>query len=762
MGISEELKALVYEAVKCFGEALREKEGEAIYQLIEETRLSFKETRHQNFEFVREKLNLSYQNLKGRNKVELYALGKSFALMLELINSCEAAYRAHLLKTRLGSIEATDQKLIFVFTSHPTEARSKNFLSIMGKVNSLLECALIEGFDAIRLELAYYLRIALAGEIAKHKSPTVKDEAMQIYHLVLNPDVLGEQVKLHQNGVEVGFRTWSGGDKDGHPGVGPKEMKESLQLSRIALVDYLVTQMKVVAQDMVMTENPLYHREIEKLNKDLLALRKLAPGDGAKVVRFRKNCLSFKRKLKSAGLMGKEVLNIESLMWLYPALVMPLELREDSELIHQSLKKPKNNICQMLLWIKKLSKGHDPKWYARGLIVSMCQAPEDLKAGLDLVTKYLGKNQIPTVPLFENAQGLERSIEILTYVFKGGALIRAHQQKWHGKFEVMLGYSDSSKENGVLSGRLMLESAIHQLDTFLNGQGLQPVFFHGSGGSISRGGGSTKEQIAWWPKSSLSIFKMTVQGESIQRHFSHPLIVRSQVKKIVDEFKHFTPREGRPSKAVHAMAENVQVAYRKLTSEPAFHHLVSHTTPYSFLNHLKLGSRPSNRNKSGEFSLRAIPWILCWTQTRLLLPMWWGVGEAWKKTTPEDRLMIIRDFKSSALLASFVKHLGFTFEKMEFGVWLFLLERSGLSAEEKNYWRERFVEEMTLAQEFFFAVTGEREFTWFRRWLKESIVFRSSMIHPLNVLQKIALEKQDADLLRLTVTGISSGMLTTG
>ena len=113
-------------------------------------------------------------------------------------------------------------------------------------------------------------------------------------------------------------------------------------------------------------------------------------------------------------------------------------------------------------------------------------------------------------------------------------------------------------------------------------------------------------------------------------------------------------------------------------------------------------------------------------------------------------------------MQSYMKNLGFTLVKVEMGVWNFHLDHSKLSDEDKARWRKEITKEFELSVKFFHEISGEKNFTWFRPWLSESIYFRSSMIHPLNVIQKLALERKDNILLRETVTGIACGMLTTG
>jgi phosphoenolpyruvate carboxylase len=138
------------------------------------------------------------------------------------------------------------------------------------------------------------------------------------------------------------------------------------------------------------------------------------------------------------------------------------------------------------------------------------------------------------------------------------------------------------------------------------------------------------------------------------------------------------------------------------------------------------------------------------------------VGSSWLELTPEQQNEIIIDYKNSAILQTYIKNLGFTLAKIEFGVWKFHVEHTNLPPSEKKYWNNKIKKELKATMIFFKAVAENQDWLWFRPWLAQSIYFRSSMIHPLNVFQKIAFERNDHVLLRETVTGISCGMLTTG
>lgn len=750
-------------SVKTLGEAIEVVHGKPLFTKVEELRRNMKKVRGGEASFVEDELHSVYKAYQKYKTPELRKIAKSFSLMLELINTCESAYRSHRLASSKLEFKKAPRAVIYVFTSHPTESRSRDFLRLMGRVEDLLLEGLETDLDSIRERLFYYLRLALRLDLANNEKPQVTDEMDQIFHFVLSPKILQEQSLLKGRGVSVHFRTWVGGDKDGHPGVNEVTMKKSWSKSRAQFLRTIDERLHAFEEELALiAEGKDLRQKIAALRKEFLGLGEVKAGDGKRLEKVKKSFGKLNREADKNLLSSPELLEIERILGLYPALVLPLEIREDSELILKALTDKSQPIYRMLLSLKEVASGTDPKWYVRGFVISMCQTTEDLLAAVTITRRALGELMIPAIPLFENEKGLLGARDILSGAFKKTPLIKEHRSRWDGIFEVMVGYSDSSKENGVLPARLLIEEALFDLEKFLQKNKLTPVFFHGSGGSTSRGGGTVLEQVAWLPKSALDIFKVTIQGEMVQRNFGNPRIMRSQVGKVIEGFEKSSPKRPDHPKSVRHLSESIQRSYRALVSDPAFHELTSKATPYDFLDLLKMGSRPTKRSIPGKFSLRAIPWILCWTQTRLLLPVWWGTGSAWKELSKSERKKFIAEYETSPLLQTYVKNLGFTLAKVELGVWNFHLDQSGLPKRELEFWKKAISTELELSEKFFREVSGQKDFTWFRPWLGESIHFRSSMIHPLNVIQKLALERKDEVLLRETVTGIACGMLTTG
>ncbi|MBC7370500.1 MAG: phosphoenolpyruvate carboxylase, partial [Bdellovibrionaceae bacterium] len=402
----------------------------------------------------------------------------------------------------------------------------------------------------------------------------------------------------------------------------------------------------------------------------------------------------------------------------------------------------------------------------REFIISMAESIDHIRAAARLVRQNFGKICLPIVPLFEQARAQDMGVEIVGQMLADPQLKSALKKYWNNSLEIMLGYSDSSKESGVLPSRMKVAETMYALDKFCKSRLVTPVFFQGSGGSVDRGGGSIEEQTSWWSAGALKNYKVTIQGEMVERSLANPEITWGQLAKITEHAGQWRKAERRrlpKSGAVDNFAGRVAKHYQEQVKSESFLTTVQKATPYSFLNLIKIGSRPSKRSKTVSVAgLRAIPWILCWTQTRILFPVWWGVGSAWQESTASERIALKRAYKNHPVFRTYVKALGFTLVKVELAIWKLYLDQSSLSAEEKqNSWQE-FSDEYQRTLKCARAIVGSKDLIGWRPWLAESIQLRSPMIHPLNLLQILAMKNQDVHLLRVTVAGISSGMMTTG
>lgn len=770
--LPEKLQHLVSWSVDILGKAIKLEYGPKAYNRIEKLRANMKELRKAHPDKLYTELLKEQKKIQKLQTSELEEIALSFTFMLELINSCENAYRASQLEKReFQEFEKKPYAVIMVLTAHPTEARSPEVLTLFTEIQKVLIHALKNGLKNSEADLYHLLLLALKLSIARRKKPSVFDEAQNIYSYILRPDILQSLIQFNQNDVNLSFRAWVGGDKDGHPGVDEKTMKGSLTISRNMLIDFIHEKLAEALRLTKITkgkEKQALMAQFKTTTSKLKRLRALSQGDGYAILDFKEAFLDLRKNYRQYLLTSSPRLEeIEALLWVFPAMVVPLELREDSEEVANALNsKSPMAISRMLQTLKEISQGFDAKWYVRGFILSMVESHEDILNGHKLLKDVFGTYEIPVVPLFENEKALTNAKSILNKLFEAKTTIpREHIARWGGRFEVMIGYSDSSKENGVFPSRLMIADALDVIEKTLKRYKLTPVFFHGSGGSIERGGGSIKEQTKWWPISALNTFKATTQGEMVARNFGNQYIFSSHVDKIVEQlnFAKLEKVKYVQSSSLESFSKRVRHYYSSTVKSSSFFEVIDSATPYSFLSHLKIGSRPSKRSTGGDSrKLRAIPWILCWTQTRVLFPTWWGTGSAWQDLTSAEKKDFKKQYKENPLISSFMNALGFTLAKVEFGVWKIYLENSRLDKEDKKKVYQQFIVEYESSLKFYKDVTGQSQLLWFKPWLQQSIDYRSSMIHPLNLIQIESLKRKEIALLQDTVTGISCGMLTTG
>lgn len=776
--LPKELTALVDWSVTELGRVIESELGRKSFQRIEKLRQFVKSRECQQVAGLQK----VKRDLEKLSRKEQWEIAHAFALMLELINSCEFAYRAKSLETTEGleETQAPYGRVIHVMTAHPTESRNPKIIFYFKRIQDLLISQLKKSSEDHRSELFLLLKLVWRLPMSKQRKPSVKDEAEYIYNLILQDEIIEVYLNKKSQGLPFYIRTWVGGDKDGHPGVDEKTMLSSLELSRSFIlkwlqrrIDSFIADLEPVAK-ISSVEGQRLRRLLQqtgRLDKIITALRKISAGDDQKVEELKRAVLEisqdYQKILKTDSAKLKRML---SFFQIFPGLVVPLELREDSSLVQDAVKNRQSRpaIVRMLCALNMISPRLNPRFYVRGFVLSQAESEKDILAGVTLVKRCLKGVRLPVVPLFESAHSLENANEIVENFFSLTGQKNMIKKQWAGHFEIMLGYSDSAKESGSLASKVLIQSAVAGLEKKISSHGLTPIFFHGSGGSVERGGGSIQDQTAWWPASALATAKVTVQGEMIYRSYSSPAVLRRQLERFESaraaRSDNKNPGE-RPTDLRHLkkMAMATRAYYQDLLKEPSFLEVIEQATPYTFLKNLKLGSRPSKRQGAVEIrNLRAIPWVLCWTQTRTLFPTWWGVGSYWASLSLQEKKVYQSIFRRSSLFASYIRLLGFTLAKMELNVFALYLQTSSLSADLKVETEKRFRKEFALCQKALHEISGESQLLWYRPWLQDSIHLRSPLIHPLSVLQLIALKNNDVPLLRETVTGVASGMLTTG
>jgi phosphoenolpyruvate carboxylase len=440
-------------------------------------------------------------------KNQLSKIARAVSLGLEWINCCETAHRSVRNRAHQKPLNPRDVKrTTFVLTAHPTESRSPEMIGIVDRLVQTLSNRLVSGALPEAEDLEPLFAVAWKVPFSKQSKPTVQDEATHIFSLLLREPILTLLTERDFASL-VHVRTWVGGDKDGHPGVTAVAMRSVLSLSRKGFLVEVTRLLDVLAEDLrALKSSAIFgvnlssvEKNFSKLKKNLAAITKLTDQDGARVRRFADSLKPLADDVRELlGTRHPSLDRLERLLNLFPALVVPLELREDSQELEMTLKSGKGEISNMLKALSRISKGYSPIHYARGFIVSMTRNEQDLLNAAALQRKVFASLPLPVVPLFENADALKNAAQIVSAVLKDSEFRRELATTWDKYFEVMLGYSDSAKESGALYSRRNIQKAMHEVEQTIRAEGFRPVFFHGSGGSVARGGGSLEEQTAWW------------------------------------------------------------------------------------------------------------------------------------------------------------------------------------------------------------------------------------------------------------------------
>ena len=268
----------------------------------------------------------------------------------------------------------------------------------------------------------------------------------------------------------------------------------------------------------------------------------------------------------------------------------------------------------------------------------MTRGPSDLLSVLLMARDAGVADRLDVVPLFETVADLHSATSTMETLFENPAYAR-HLRARGGAQTVMLGYSDSNKDAGYLTANWELHRAQRALAALSSRHDVQLTLFHGRGGTVGRGGGPTNRAVLAQPPESVGgRLRLTEQGESITNRYTNPPLARRHLEQLVHAVlvasakrPVATPsRGGAWERAMDELSPIAERSYRSLVHEtPALVRYLQAATPLEEIGRLNIGSRPTRRAVSaGLADLRAIPWVFAWTQSRVTLPGWYGLGAA--------------------------------------------------------------------------------------------------------------------------------------
>lgn len=296
--------------------------------------------------------------------------------------------------------------------------------------------------------------------------------------------------------------------------------------------------------------------------------------------------------------------------------------------------------ADMLLDCYNVVRQHITNYGEEGIgsfIISMTRSLSDLLLVYLLMREtHLLNTSIKVVPLLETIQDLHNGPKILDAFLKH-PITQSRTKKTGLKQEVMLGYSDSNKDGGTIASKWNLFKSEIALTEIGNQNNTEIYFFHGTGGTISRGGGKYHRFLESMPQKTVSgTFKITVQGESVAQLFGNPMTANYNLNALTSGVaRHLVENQSKkssnkyPFEAMEYLAQKSFEHYRNLIETPGFINFYSKATCIDVLEKSKIGSRPARRTGTRTLKdLRAIPWVFSWNLSRIALTGWYGLGEA--------------------------------------------------------------------------------------------------------------------------------------
>lgn len=426
-------------------------------------------------------------------------------------------------------------------------------------------------------------------------------------------------------------------------------------------------------------------------------------------------------------------------------------------------------------------------------IISMCQSVSDLleaaillkEAGLlDVSGAAHGEVYAPVgiVPLFETIEDLQQGSAVLETalalpVYRSIVAARGQHQ------EVMLGYSDSNKDGGYLAANWALYRAELDLVEAARTTGIRLRLFHGRGGTVGRGGGPSYDAILAQPPGAVNgSLRITEQGEVIAAKYAEPRIAHRNLETLLAATLESTllDVEGLGDDADPAyqvldeLAALAQQAYAELVHEtPGFVEYFKASTPVSEIGALNIGSRPSSRKPTTSIAdLRAIPWVLAWSQSRVMLPGWYGTGTAFAQWIADDdtRLSVLQDlYRRWPFFRTVLSNMAQVLAKSDMGL---AARYSELVDDEELRARvfDKIVAEHTRTIEMYKLITGQDDLLADNPALARSVFNRFPYLEPLNHLQVELLRRYrggDTDErvqrgILLTMSGLATALRNSG
>lgn len=687
--------------------------------------------------------------------------------------------------------------------------------------------------DEIRTGISYYVMTLF--EAAQRVYEGIAADFLELY---------GAEVEVLSLPTFLKFGSWIGGDRDGNPFVTPACMREALALARSMVLAHYIQELSTVVRRLTVSTHQVpvsqalryrldkYERDIAEPTPELArtpdaeAYRRLLLMMGTRLRHARDNrqhpaayqgsgefaedLMILRTSLCGSGgaRLAKELLDpLLCKLRTFGFRLHTLDVRQHARVHQQALREIEqvNATHAVATRIGELSsetielldtfravaaakQTFEPEAIMR-YIVSGTEREDDVLAVLRLGAlsglRAEGKPGDPglmPVPLFESIEALQHSAEVMRNVWTS-AEYKALLPSWHNWQEVMLGYSDSNKDGGMLTSTWELHKAHRALHQVARECGVKLRIFHGRGGTVGRGGGPTHSAILAQPVGDFSgSIRITEQGEVLNWKYADialaewnlEILVAASLGALVRPTTSGDREESRWTDAMEEMSQTAFMHYRQQVADnPDVLRYFEQATPVNEMELARIGSRPARRNTSqGLQDLRAIPWVFGWMQSRHAVPAWFGVGHALERFAAHgaNHEGVLKEMAVSfPLFVDMVRNIELAMAKADFSI-----ARQYASLVDDVSLRERvysmLAEEFERAQRMILRITGQRELLERNPVLSRSIRLRNPYVDPMSLIQVELLRRrrngdQSAELdyaIGTTMNGIAAGLHNTG
>ena len=680
--------------------------------------------------------------------------------------------------------------------------------------------------DEIRMGLRYF-RLSLFDSLPKIYTEIV-ESFREVYDLALDESSVPNVIH---------FGSWIGGDRDGNPLVKPGCIRDALEMARSLILREYLSNVEALSDRLSSSRRQtgvsaellsrLHHYErgipgvhlawgpnnqSESYRRFLsymfhrLQRTRAAVNTGAAyadAAEFEQDLLLVYTSLKANAGERLAHVYVSSLLRKVRKFgfhLHTLDIRQHARVHARVLKelgpglneRPKSETSQEVLetfhTIAELKRIY-PAQSIRHYIISGAETEDDVlaiiklakRAGVEVAASANDPGLMP-VPLFESIKSLRAAAAVMHGVWKNPEYVPL-LDSWGRWQDVMLGYSDSNKDGGMLTSTWELYKAHRELHRVAHENGVKLRLFHGRGGTVGRGGGPTHSAILAQPPGCFSgQIRVTEQGEVLNWKYSDPVLAEWNLELMIAASLEALTRPGDdryayPAEWEEAIEEMSQEAYRvyrrDIADNPDIIEYFEQATPVNELDTARIGSRPSRRSKGRSLDdLRAIPWVFGWMQSRHAVPAWFGIGHALqnfaKKGSAHEPLLrqIARGF---SMFSDLLRNVELGMAKADLGIareYSRLVKNAALGKRVFSLLEDEFLR----SRRMILRISGQRELLARNRVLARSIRLRNPYVDPMSLIQVELLRRkqngeQSSELeypLGATINGIAAGLHNTG